>query len=126
MERQSLSDCLSSIDFAIVENVQLLSIKSLEDIHNHFLRFRRTGYIENKFALSNILKQINCIVDNFSSYEDDESFYNEYVEMRRLIIDWVVECDKEAEVNDQEYCVSMRIELYKWLLLVNMFMITLK
>ena len=97
----------------------------MEDIQNHLLKSRQTGYIENNFALIIILKQINCIIDNFSSYEDDESFYNEYVELRRLIIDWVVECDKKAEVDDQEICISMKIELYKWLLLVNMFMITL-
>ena len=82
MEPKTISDCLSSIDFAIVENVKLLSIKSLKDIHNHLLNFRRTGYIENVIALLRILKQINCIIDNFSSYEDDESFYNEYVELR--------------------------------------------
>ena len=102
MEPKTISDCLSSINFTIVENVKLLSIKSVEDIHNHLLKFRRTGYIENNIALLNILKQINCIIDNFSSYEDHESFYNEYVELRKLIIDWVVECDKKAGLDNQE------------------------
>ena len=102
MEPKTLSDCLSSIDFAIVENVKLLSIKSLEGIHNHLLKFRRTGYMENNIALLNILKQIKCIIDNFFSYEDDESFYNEYIELRKLLICWVVEYDKKAEVDNQE------------------------
>ena len=96
MEPKTISDCLSSIDNALVQNVKLLSIKSLEDIHNHFLKFRRTGYIENIIALLNILKQINCIKVKFSSYEDDESFYIEYVELRKMIFDWVCECDKKS------------------------------
>ena len=87
MELKTISHCLSSVDFAIVENVKLLSIKSLEDIHYHLLKFRQTVYIENDIALFNVLKQINCIKDNYSSYEDDDSFYNEYVELRKLFID---------------------------------------
>ena len=93
---------MSSIDFAIVESVKLLSIKSLEDIHNHLLNFRQNGYIENNIALFNVLKHINCIIDNYSSYEDDDSFYNEYVELRKLIIDWLIECNTKAEVDNQE------------------------
>ena len=102
MEPKTISDCLRSNDFAIVENVRLLSIKSLEDIRNYLLKFPQTGYIESNIALFNVLKQINCLIDNFSSYEDDESFYNEYVELRKIIIDWVIECNTKAEVDDQE------------------------
>ena len=102
MEPRTISDCLNSIDFALVENVKSLSIKRLEDIHNHLIEFRQTGYIENIIALFNVLKQINCIIDNYSSYEDDDSFYNEYVEIRKLIIDWVIECNTKAEVNNRE------------------------
>ena len=102
METKTISDCLSSIDFAIVENVSLLSIKKLEYIHNRFLEFRGTEYIEKRIALLNILKQINCIIDNYSSYEGDENFYNEYVELRKLIIDWVIDCNTKTEVDNQE------------------------
>ena len=58
--------------------------------------------MENSIALLNILKQKNCIKDNYSSYEDDESFYIEYIELRRLIIDWLIECNIKAEVDNQE------------------------
>ena len=68
MEPKTISDCLNSIDFAVVENVKLFSIKSLEDIHNQLLNFRQTGYIENNIPLFIVLKQINCILDNYSSY----------------------------------------------------------
>ena len=39
MENRTISDCLSEIDFAIVENVRLLGIEKLEDIHNQSLEF---------------------------------------------------------------------------------------
>ena len=101
MEPKTISDCLSSNDFAIVENVKLLSIKSLEDNQKHLSKFRQTGYIEKNIALFNVLKQINCIIDNYSSSEDDDCFYNEYVELRKLIVDWVIECNTKAEVDNQ-------------------------
>ena len=93
MEIKTISDCLSEIDFAIVENVRLLDIEKLEDIHNHLLEFGKNNYIEDRIALLKVLKHINCIIDNYSSYEDNESIYNEYVELRKLIVEWVIECD---------------------------------
>ena len=67
MELKTVSNCLSSIDFAIVENVRLLSIGDLEAIHIRLLEFRQTNYIENSVTLLNILKQIICIIDNYFS-----------------------------------------------------------
>ena len=93
MEIKTISDCLSEIDFAIVENVRLLGIEELEDIHNHFLEFGKNKYIEDRNALLKVLKHINCIIDKYFSFEDNESIYNEYVELRKLIVEWVIECD---------------------------------
>ena len=93
MEIKTISDCLSEIDFAIVENVRLLGIEKLEDIHNHLLEFGKNNYIEDIIALLKILKHINCIIDIYSSYEDNESIYNEYVELLKLIVEWIIECD---------------------------------
>ena len=93
MEIKTVSDCLSGIDFAIVENVRLLGIEKLEDIHNHLLEFGKNNYIEDRIALLKNLKHINCIIDNYSSYEDNERIYNEYVELRKLIVEWIIECD---------------------------------
>ena len=98
MEIKTISDCLGEIDFAIVENVRLLGIEKLEEIHNHLLEFGKDNYIENRFALLKVLKHINCIIDNYSSYEDNECIYNEYVELRKLIIEWLVECNIKTEV----------------------------
>ena len=93
MEIKTISDCLSEIHFAIVENVRLLGIEKLEDVHNHLLEFGKNNYIEDRIALLKVLKHINCILNNYSSYEDNESIYNEYVELRKLIVEWVIECD---------------------------------
>ena len=93
MEIKTISDCLGEIDFAIVENVRLLGIEKLEEIHNHLLEFGKDNYIENRIALLKVLKHINCIIDNYSAYEDNECIYNEYVELRKLIIEWLVEVE---------------------------------
>ena len=45
---------------------------------------------------------MNCIIDNYSNYKDNESIYNEYVELRKLIIDWLIECNTEPEVHSKE------------------------
>ena len=99
MEIKTILDCLSGIDFAIVENVRLLGIERLEDIHNHLIEFGKNNYIEDRIALLKVLKHINCIIDNYSSYEDNESIYNEYVELRKLIVERVIECNIKAEDN---------------------------
>ena len=101
MEPKSISDCLNAIDFALVENVRWLSIKSLEDIHNHLLQFRHTGYIENNIALIKVLEQINSIINKYSTYKDDDSFCNGYLELRKLIIDWMIEYHMKAEIDNQ-------------------------
>ena len=102
MEPKTISGSLSAIDFAIVENVRLLSTKNLEDIHNHLLQFRHSGYLEDNIALIKVLEQINCIIDNYSTYEDDDSFHNEYVELRKLIIDWVIVYNTKVAIDDHE------------------------
>ena len=44
-----------------------------------YLEFRQSEYIENRIALLKVLKQIN----NYSSYD-------EYIELRKLFINWLV------------------------------------
>ena len=56
METKTISDCKSAIDLAIAENVKLISIKYLEDIHNRLLEHRDDKYKENRNALTNVLK----------------------------------------------------------------------
>ena len=58
MENKTISDCLSEIDFAIVENVRLLGIEKLEDIHNHLLAFGKKNYIEDRIALLKVLNKL--------------------------------------------------------------------
>ena len=77
MEMKTISDCLSAIDFAVVENVKLLAIQDLESIHNRCLEIGMNDYIENRIELEKVLKYINCTIDNYPCYEDHESLYNE-------------------------------------------------
>ena len=53
---KTISNCLSMIDFTIVENVRLLGTKILEDTHNRLLEFRQSEYIENNNALLKVRK----------------------------------------------------------------------
>ena len=66
-----------------------MDVEKLEDIHNHLLEFGKNIYVEDRIALLKVLKHINCIIDNYSSYEDNESIYNKYVELRKLIVEWI-------------------------------------
>ena len=100
METKTISGCLGTIDFAIVEIVRLISIKDLENIHNSLLQNGTSDYIENGITLLKVLKHINCILDNYSSYEDNESLYIEYVELRRLMVNSLVQCNTKAEVDN--------------------------
>ena len=77
MEIKTISDCFSAIDFAIVENVKLLTIQVLENIHNRCSEIGMNNYIEDRIELEKTLKHINCIIDNYPCYEDHESLYNE-------------------------------------------------
>ena len=96
METKTISVCLNTIDFGIVENLILISLEYLEDIHNRLLECGEIGYMEVRVSLLKVLKHINYIIGNFSSYQDNECLYNEYVELRKLIVEWVIEYNTEA------------------------------
>ena len=87
----------------------MISIKNLEDLHNRLLENRISEYIENRVALLKVLKQINCIIDNYSCYEDDESIYKEYEEFRKLIVDWLIECSTEPKIDIREQIVILKV-----------------
>ena len=62
MEIKTNSDCLSAIDFAMVENVKLLTIQGLEDIHNRCSEIGMNDYIEDRIELEKALKHKSCII----------------------------------------------------------------
>ena len=102
MEMKTISDCLSAIDFAVVENVKLLAIQDSENIHNRCLEIGMNDYIENRIELEKVLKYIICIIDNYPCYEYHESLYNEYLELPKLIVIWLIERNIKPEIDNNE------------------------
>ena len=72
-----------------------------------YLEFRQSEYIENKIALLKVLKQIN----NCSTYD-------EYIELRKLFIMWLViksnsvKCIKDILCDDCSNLVNQMLPKY--------------
>ena len=73
MEVKSVSDCLNVIDDAIVESIgKIISISDSENIRNCLLEIGQSDFIEDRFAQSNVLSQINSILENrYQSVEEN-------------------------------------------------------
>ena len=99
---KSVSDCLKIIDDAIVENIGIfIGISILENIHKYLLEKGQTELIEDRIALSNVLSQINSILENHYQFLE-EDIKNENIQLRKLILDWLEECNTKPEVDDQQ------------------------
>ena len=57
MEVETVADCLNIFDDAIVEGV--ITITILENIHKYLVEREHSWYIEEKIALTNVLRRIN-------------------------------------------------------------------
>ena len=73
MEVKSVSDCLNIIDDALVESIgKFISISDSENIRNYLLEIGQSDFIEDRVAQSNVLSQINSIMENrYQSVEED-------------------------------------------------------
>ena len=98
MEVKSVSDCLNIIDDNIVEDVNTIS--NLESIPKYLLEREHSYYIEDRVALSNVLRRINSITDNYNDFA--ENVRSEYVELKRLILVGLSACNTKPEVEDQK------------------------
>ena len=96
---KSASDCLTIIDFAIVENINGSS--DLQDIHKYFIEKGQSDFIKDRFALSKVLGQINSLIENHYQFPE-EDLKNEYVQFRKLMLVWLIECNTKPEVDDQQ------------------------
>ena len=96
MKVKSVSDCLNIIDDVMVENIgKYIGTSILENIHKHLLENGQTDFIEDRVALSNVLGQINSMIKNqYQSAEED--IKSENIQMRKLILVWLVECATES------------------------------
>ena len=96
---KSVSDCLNFIDDATVENFSTL--EELENIHSYLLEKRQNDYIENRSVLWNALCQIISKIENYDQFVE-ENKKSEYIQLRKLILVWLIEFNREPEVNDQK------------------------
>ena len=63
---KSVSDCLNFNDDAIVENFgKYFGISILDDINKYLLERGQSELIEERVALSNVLRQTNSIIENY-------------------------------------------------------------
>ena len=60
-----------------------------------------SDFIEGRLALSNVLRQMNSIIENRYQYADVD-IKSEYVQLRKLLLVWLIECSTEPEFDDQQ------------------------
>ena len=97
---KSVSDCLNIIDDAIVENIgKFIGISNLESIHKYLLEKGQSNFIEDRVALSNVFSQISSIIENYYQFYE-EDIKSEYIQLRKLILAWLIECGTEPQVDD--------------------------
>ena len=102
MEVKPISDCLNFVDDAIVKNNGIyIGISNLENIHKSLLEIGPSDFIEERVVLSIVLSRINSIIENH------HQFVEEYIEsdnkqLRKVILDWLEECNTKLEVDDQQ------------------------
>ena len=97
MEVKPVSDCLNIIDEAVVENK---GISNLENVHNYLLEIGQSDFIEDTVALSNVFSKINSILENHYQFVEEVT-KNEYIQLRKFILVWLIEFSTEPEVDNQ-------------------------
>ena len=91
---------MNIIDDAIVEILgKYFSISALENIHKNLLEKGQSDFIEDKVAPSNVLSQMNSIIENYYQFPEEDT-KSEYVQLRKLILVLLIECGTEPEVDD--------------------------
>ena len=97
MEVKSIKDCLNIIGDVIVEIIgNYNGISNLENIQKYLLEKEQIDFIEDRIALSNVLSQINSIIKNHYQFTEKD-IKSEYIQMRKLILVWLIECGTEPE-----------------------------
>ena len=98
MEVKSIGDCLNNIDDDIVENNgKYIGISILENIHKYLLEIGQSDFIEDRVAPSNVLSQIISIIESHYQFAE-ENIKNEYNQLKKLLLVWLIECSTEPEV----------------------------
>ena len=73
MEMKSVINCLNIIDHALIENFgKYIGISNWGNFHKNFLEKRQSDFIEDRVVLSNVLSQINCIIENHYQFAEED------------------------------------------------------
>ena len=81
----------------IVENI--IGISNLENIHKHLLEKRQSEFIEDRVALSNVISEINSILEKYYQFvEEDIKII--FMQLGKLILVWLTECSTQPEVDE--------------------------
>ena len=90
-----MTDCLNVVDMAIIQTTYFVSIEKLEEIHNFFINMFEMKFIENVIVVSTVLKYINSMIDEYQSLDVEK-----YSELRKLIIDIMIEINTKEEADE--------------------------
>ena len=91
----SVTDCLNLIDTAIVKTKFFINIEQLEEVHNFLMNLAEMKFIENMIVISNVLKYINYMIDEYESLDDEK-----YRALRKLIIDIMIEFNNKGDIDE--------------------------
>ena len=90
----SVTDCLNLIDNSIVQTPYFISIERLEEIHNFLINMSEMKFIENMLVILDVLKYINNMIGEYDTMNVEK-----YRELRKLIIDIMIEINNKGDVD---------------------------
>ena len=91
----SVTDCLNLTDTSIVQTPYFIGIEQLEEIHNFLINMYEKKFIENMIVILKVLKYINYMIDEYKSLDVEK-----YREVRRLIIDIMIEINNKGDIDE--------------------------
>ena len=94
-KNNTVTDCLNIIDMSIVQTTYFISIEKLEEIHNFLINMSEMKFIENMIVISTVLKYINSMIDEYQSLNVEK-----YRELRKLIIDIMIEINTKGDIDE--------------------------
>ena len=90
-----MTDCLNMVDTSIVKTKYFVNIEQLEEIHNFLINMSEMKFIENMIGILKVLKYINHMIDEYESLDDKD-----YKELRKLIIDIMIEINNKGDIDE--------------------------
>ena len=80
---------------SIVQTTYSVSIEKLEEIHNFLINMSEMKCIENMIVIPTALKYKNSVIDEYQSLDVEK-----YRELRKLIIDIMIEINTKGDIDE--------------------------